>query len=218
MSLKLYANIRSPPCRSVIYVLRKLSIEHEYIQTDIPKDTRNEEWKKENNPRGLIPVLEVDGVKICESNAIVRYLLDTYDTEEVLFPRTDRVARAKVDEIMDFSGSAIRPALVPPIVKLFVGPVLFGMDKPTEEEAKASLEEVHKTVQSLDDLLAGKQFFAGDHMTIGDIVLETQLATLVGFINYDFTKYENLKPWRKAIHEDQTFAEIDQEFLDSLKQ
>ena len=166
MSLKLHADVLSQPCRSVLYVLKKLSIEHEYIHVEIPTGTRSEEFKKNVNPKGQVPVLEVGDVKITESGPIIRYLLDTYDKEEVLLPRTDKLARAKVEEVQDVCSTSIRPSFAKAFIAIVMKPKHFGGESPSEEETKELMGEVHGTLKKLDHLLEGKQFFTGENLTI----------------------------------------------------
>ena len=67
MSVKLWSDAASQPCRTIYYILKKCNIDHEYIHTELFKTTRSEEYKKNVNPKGTVPVIEHEGQKIFES-------------------------------------------------------------------------------------------------------------------------------------------------------
>ena len=134
MSLKFWTDPISEPCRTVKYALLRLGVEHEEKFTAVFKDTRTDDFKKNVNPRGLVPTVHHDDVQLCESATAVRYLLDYYEGDEELLPRSCPKMRAKVDYWLDWNDTTARPALIPAVFKIKFGPAVMGAPEPSDEE------------------------------------------------------------------------------------
>ena len=214
MTVKLWAIIGSQPSRSVLYVLKKFKVEFEYIHTRIPTDTRSEEFKKNVNSRGQVPVLEHDGFKIIESATILRYLIDTFGDDGALLPKTDRLARAKVDEILDRHGNFYRPGIVPTQFKLVLVPILLGLPAPGEEETKQIMDAFHSVMTELNTSLEGKTYLTGDNFTIGDLQIYNEVLNVRILMKLSLDEYPNIQRWNSKIEEDPIVAEINKELYE----
>ncbi|MBL8905318.1 MAG: glutathione S-transferase family protein [Rhizobiales bacterium] len=116
------------------------------------------------NPNGLIPVLRDGDIIMFESNAIVRYLAARYGAGSLL--PTEPHALAAAEQWMEWS----QTTLAPPASALFMNQVRIPADR-ADRKAMADAEARLQTVLPIaDKALAGKAFFAGDDLTIGDIV------------------------------------------------
>ncbi|MFO0990796.1 MAG: glutathione S-transferase family protein [Hyphomicrobiales bacterium] len=116
------------------------------------------------NPNGLIPVLRDGEVTMFESNAIVRYLAVRYGRGSLLPDEPKALAAA--EQWMEWS----QTTLAPPASVLFMNQVRAPADK-ADRKAMADAEARLQTVLAIaDKALAGRAFFAGDALTIGDIV------------------------------------------------
>jgi len=72
--IKLYGLGMSFNVSKVRYCLNYLGLEHEWIQTNPMQGENQTEEYLQISPTGKIPAIDVDGVKIFESNAINKYL------------------------------------------------------------------------------------------------------------------------------------------------
>ncbi len=117
------------------------------------------------NPNGLIPVLQDGDVVMFESNAIVRYLAIRYGTGRLL--PTEPRALAAAEQWMEWSQTTVAP----PASVLFANQVRTPADK-ADRKAMADAEARLQVVLPIADrALAKGPYFAGDTLTIGDIVL-----------------------------------------------
>jgi len=117
------------------------------------------------NPNGLIPVLRDGDVVMFESNAIVRYLAVRYGAGSLLPGEPKALAAA--EQWMEWS----QTTLAPPASVLFMNQVRTPAEK-ADRKAMADAEARLQTVWTLaDKALAGKAFFAGKRLSIGDIVI-----------------------------------------------
>eukprot|EP00834_Sanchytrium_tribonematis_P000939 NODE_19_length_47148_cov_1.447810.p30 type:complete len:209 gc:universal NODE_19_length_47148_cov_1.447810:41839-42465(+) len=92
--IKLYSYWRSSCSYRVRIVLGLKGIDYDYIPINLIKAEQNSEENLNRNPMGLVPTLEVDGVHISQSMAIMEYLEENYKSV-MLFPQ-DSIGRAIV--------------------------------------------------------------------------------------------------------------------------
>ena len=82
--IKLYGVPRSRALRS-LWMLEELGLPYENVKITPAADTRTPEFLR-INPNGHVPVLQEDGLTLCESMAINLYLARKYD--KGLWPKT----------------------------------------------------------------------------------------------------------------------------------
>jgi glutathione S-transferase len=105
MGLKLYYLSVSPPCRAVLLTIRYLKLDVEVITVDLFKGEHlNPEFVK-LNPAHQVPVLVDGDFVLCESRAIMAYLVSKYQPGSSLYP-TDIYKRAIVDQRLYFDMQA----------------------------------------------------------------------------------------------------------------
>lgn len=115
------------------------------------------------NPNRVVPIIEDDGFRLWESNAIVRYLAAKYG-EGSLWPK-DPATRASADRWMDWQQNVLYGAL---------GPVFMAICRvPKAEQDHAAIvhhaESSAKAFTLLEPFLAGNDYVADNAFTMGDI-------------------------------------------------
>ena len=162
--LRIWGRLSSVNVQKVVWCADELRLDYERIDAG-GKFGRNDTAEYlAMNPNGLIPVLEVDGFALYESNAIVRYLCAREASE--LFPAELR-RRADVDRWMEWQSTNFTPAMGPAFWQLVRTPA-------AERDAaatKASVEKSAKLAAVLDRHLAGQEWLAGDAFSAADIVV-----------------------------------------------
>jgi glutathione S-transferase len=135
------------------------------------------------NPKGQVPVLEVDGGdKLTEGPVIVQYIADK-NPGSGLAPAPGTMDRYRVQEWLNFTTSELHKSF---------GPIF----RPTtpDEFKKISKENLGKRFDWLNQQLAGKQYLMGDKFTIADAYLFTVLRWMAR-IEMDISKWPNLKAY-----------------------
>jgi glutathione S-transferase len=125
------------------------------------------------HPFGRIPVLEHDGFRLYETQAILRYL-DRVVPEPSLTPADPRRA-ARMDQVLNVCdwylfqgcGSVIGFQRV-------VGPKLMGL-KPDEAAIEAAMPRARAVFAELARLLDAQPFFAGDALSLADLHIMPQM-------------------------------------------
>jgi len=146
-------------------VSREAGIDLEFERVDIAQK-RTESGKDfwGINPKGQVPVLEIDnGQKLTEGPVIVQYLADQKPGSG-LVPAPGTIDRYRVQEWLNFVASEMHKTYGP----------LFRPTTP-EEFKVLSREVIGRRIAWLDKELAGKQYLMGDKFTVADAYLFTVL-------------------------------------------
>jgi glutathione S-transferase len=142
-------------------------------------------WKV--NPRGYVPVLELDnGERLTEGPAIVQYLADQ-KPESGLAPKNGTLERYRLQEWLNFLTSEVHKQFSP----------LFRPNTP-EEYKKIAKENLANRFKWLDEQLAGKDYLSGKQFTVAD----AYAFVLLGWTKptqIDLSQWPNLQAFHKRV-------------------
>ena len=142
-------------------------------------------WKV--NPRGYVPVLELDnGERLTEGPAIVQYLADQ-KPEAGLAPKNGTMERYHLQEWLNFLTSEVHKQFTP----------LFKPNTP-EEYKKIAKENLANRFGWLDQQLAGKDYLTGKQFTVAD----AYAFVLLGWTKptqIDLSQWPNLQAFHKRV-------------------
>jgi glutathione S-transferase len=114
------------------------------------------------NPKGLVPVLELDnGERLTEGPAIVQYIADQ-KPESGLAPASGTMARARLQEWLNYITSEIHKGFTP----------LFKPDTPDDYKTIAH-GNLERQFAYIDTQLAGRQHLVGGGFTVADAYMFT---------------------------------------------
>ena len=149
-------------------------------------------------PLGQIPVLEVDGVKIPQSNTIGRFLAKQFQ-----LAGKDDLEQAKVDAVVD---------TINDIVAILI-PIHREQDPVKKQEATKKVidEQLPKHLENLEVLakLYGNSgpYFVGNHLSWADLRFHNFADTLLGVDANALDKYPFLKQNRTEVEKQPGIAE-----------
>lgn len=110
--LRLYIDLMSQPCRSVVVLCRLNKLPVEEVAAPIGKGVpRSREFKEQVNPLGKVPALvegSSGGLRLGESASIMRYLCETQAIAGASWYPSCPKARARVNSICDWHLSNLR--------------------------------------------------------------------------------------------------------------
>lgn len=157
------------------------------------------------SPMGKVPYAEIDGVRLCESSAILEYLEDAYPAKPLL-PKAP-IARAKVREL-----TTIIELHMELVARRLYGGVFFGGT--LSDSLKAGVEkDLAKGVRAFKALAKFEPFAAGAELSIADcaaachlplVSLSTKLAYGRDFLE----DVPQVKPYLKMLNERPAFAQV----------
>ena len=184
----------SPFLRSVEIGLREKGVDYQFVPVN-PGELKTPDYIEQRHPFGRIPAFEHEGFRIYETQAILRYI-DQVFPDPALTP-ADPKERARMNQVIGIIEWYLFPKAAAPIAfNRIIGPRLLGI--PGNEEAIAEAMPMGRTCfAELDRLLGAKPYFAGNQVSLADIMLAAQLdlfnecaegRELIGGT-------ANLKPW-----------------------
>jgi glutathione S-transferase len=161
----------SPYGRAVLATLVEKGASHRLIP--VAPGTLKVEPHTLRHPFGRIPVLEHEGFVLYETQAIVRYL-DRVAAGPALTP-TDPMSAARMDQVMNVCDWYLFQGVGSVIAfQRIVGPRLLGLQ--TDEAVVAeAMPKAHAVFRELSRLLGQNSYFAGNRLTLADLMIAPQL-------------------------------------------
>lgn len=182
--MKIFGDLNSGNCLKVKYTADYLGLSYTWVPVDTMKgETKTPEFLAAF-PMGRIPAVGFpDGSRLAESNAIIRYVA----RDSSLLP-SDPFAQAKVDEWLFWEQYSHEPYVA--VCRFHM--VYLGRAKDAREPWR--VERGEAALDLMDRALSGRDWLAGETMTIADICLlpYTRLAPEGGF---DLAARVSLRNW-----------------------
>ncbi|KUF84000.1 pectate lyase G [Phytophthora nicotianae] len=179
MTLKLYANLISQPSRSVAWVLKVKSVDHELVPVLPGSDFFKSDEFKAINPNRLVPAIKDDD--------FVRL-----DRPEGSVPK-DLKTRAKINEFLHwhhtntrlFTLNIVRPEIAKKL----------NADTPKDQAALEGKDAlIEKECTLLETFLVNDFIAHTDFPTIADYTAYCEIDQLE-LMGYDFSKYPKVSAW-----------------------
>lgn len=166
--MKLYDAATAPNPRRVRVFIAEKGLDVPCEQVDIMKAVnRGEEFRRNVNPMGTLPVLELDdGTCIAETGAICRYFEEVQPDPPLLG------VDAKDKAVVEMWNRRMELELFQPATLAFQQQHEFfkGRVPQVPEYAAVSKAKAEKTLAWLDGVLADREYIAGTRFTVADIV------------------------------------------------
>ncbi len=167
----IYAFLGSPFVRSVEMALIEKGVAYR-VEPLAPGSQRSDEHLQ-RHPFARVPVIDHDGYRLYETQAILRYL-DAAFPEPRLQPREPR-AIGRMNQIIGINDWYFFPKVAAVVVfNRIVGPILLG-SAPDEAAIAAAMPMARICVAELDRLLGDQAFLVGDRLSLADLMLAPQL-------------------------------------------
>lgn len=230
MSLTLYANRLSQPCRAVEILLRELGIDFDWHEVDFANGQTHESWYVEGvHPFATIPVLDcgpvADHRMLAESHAIMRYLCRiAADSQAVAdwYPGDqDPTRSARIDQWLDWHHGNIRRYdmfhhimnlhLTLPMLKREIQATLL---RPLQDQLRVGLATLedhlwqHNSAATVAPLLDG-----GATPSIADLAIICELYQLSA-VGYRFDHYPLVGRWMAGIARRPAFQQVSQALVE----
>jgi glutathione S-transferase len=161
----------SPYGRAVLATLEEKNADYRLVP--LAPGAHKAEPHISRHPFGKVPVLEHDGFVLYETQAILRYL-DRALPEPALTPAGADSA-ARMDQAMNVNDWYLYQGVANVIVfHRVVAPRLLG-STPDEAAIAAAMPKARVTFRELSRLLGRQSYFAGDAMSLADLMIAPQL-------------------------------------------
>ena len=190
----------------VLWLLEELSAPYDIKRYDrVPDTGMGPPDLYALHPLGKSPIIEIDGVMIAETGAIFEYLLELFDGDNVLHPRSGSdLHRNHIYWLHYAEGSAMMPLLMklvfsaipdraPSVFKSVFGHLLRPVHK------KFIDPRIAEHVAYWDQHLAATGWFGGEEMSAIDIMMSFPLEAASQRI--DLSDYSNVRSFLTRIHQ-----------------
>lgn len=179
------------------WCLEEIGAKYEAKSVNFKEKEHKSEAYLKINPNGKVPALVDDGFVMSESMAINLYLAEKYKPELLGKSINDK---AKVSQ---WSIWAIAD-LQPPLIDIFIQLVFV----PEERRDTAVIEKAQKKLpdllEILDTQLENNDYLIGNEFSLADLNVNS-VVSICFHVNYDLSKYENIKRWLSKIGERPAF-------------
>ena len=163
--LRLWGRMSSINVRKVAWTLRELDLEHERFEAGGAFGVVDTPQYRQQNPNGLVPLLEDGEFTLWESNVIVRYLCAKH-ARGTLCPESLQ-ARADAERWMDWQQTTFNPAGREGFIQLIRTPA----EKRDAQLLERSIAATERLLAMLDRHLEGHAYLCGERFTMADIPL-----------------------------------------------
>lgn len=151
------------------------------IVTITEKELKSDPWLVENNPQKRLPFFydPATDLKLNESGGMVQYLLETYDTQNKLWPTIDDPTRAEFLKLLHFGPATAYHVAVPTLFRFMCkeGDPLRTSEKDFESKKKDWHNFVAPTYEQAL-VKYGGPYLLGENFSAADAVCGYDLMTL----------------------------------------
>lgn len=170
--INLHGFYRSSASFRVRIALNLKGVAYEHVARDLDRGEHREPAYLARNPQGLVPALEVDGVMLTQSLAIIEYLEERYPQPPLL--PTPAMARARVRALFQMVAADTHP-----VTSMRVGAYLKEQGFQDAELRAWQHHWLSSSFDALEALLSTDpgtgRFSHGDQPTLADLALVPQV-------------------------------------------
>ncbi len=201
--MKLYSSKFAPnPRKVLIYIAEKNIQDIKVINLDLGKLEHKTPEYKAIAPNAKVPALELDdGTIILETTAICRYL-------ECLYPEPNMFGESPMEiASIEMWYSRVSFELMIPLMHGFrhTHPNMSEMENQNKEYGLAQRDIGVKALKDYDQILASREFIAGDRLTYADLQMVTSLQFLVKLNRLNIVDYKNLNEYINEVSDRPSF-------------
>lgn len=171
----------SPFGRAVLATLIEKGADFDFVA--LPPGGSKTEPHISRHPFGRVPVLEHGDFTLYETQAILRYI-DRILPQPPLTPADPRAA-ARMDQAMNINDWYLFQGVGAVIgFQRVIAPKFFGLE-PDEAVIAAAMPKAHVAFAVLDRLVADSPWFAGEAVSLADLLVAPQVDFLVGLPEWE---------------------------------
>ncbi len=195
--LKFYYNPLSVNALRVWVALLEKQIPFEPILVNLDGDQIGADFTAVN-PLQRIPVIVDNGFRIIESLAILDYLETKYLTRSLMPSKPEDLAKVRMVEMLVVF--ELQPATIP------LTRQLVGLDV-DDQKLNAAKGRIIAVMLFFENLLGEHSYFAGEEITLADIVAGTLVPSLPMF-GFSLDPYPHLKAWSERLSMRESWQQI----------
>jgi glutathione S-transferase len=197
---RLYSMQRSGNSYKVRLALALLNLPYEAVEIDILRGESRTPDFLAKNPSGQVPLLEIDGRYLAESNAILWFVANGTS----LSPES-RIERAEALQWMFFEQHALEPNIG--AAYFWLSLVRGGRELQTHA-LEDWMERGYAALQVMENHLKTHQYFAAGQLTVADIALYGY-THVADHCDYDLSTFPAIRAWLRRVEATPAFVAMD---------
>jgi len=203
--VKIYSSKLAPSPLKVLIFLKEKAIfdQVEIIDLDLGKLEHKTPEYKAIAPNSKVPALVLDdNTIILETTAICRYLESLYPEPNLFGENPMEIAS------IEMWYSRVTYELMVPLMHGFrhTHPHMSQMEDQNQEYGLAQRKLAIKALDAYDEIMAAREYIAGERFTYADIQMVTSLQFLVRLNRLDIADYENLNDYTNQVSNRPSFS------------
>ena len=203
--MKLYSSKLAPSPLKVLIFLKEKAIfdQVEIIDLDLGKLEHKTPEYKAIAPNSKVPALVLDdNTIILETTAICRYLESLYPEPNLFGENPMEIAS------IEMWYSRVTYELMVPLMHGFrhTHPHMSQMEDQNQEYGLAQRKLAIKALDAYDEIMAAREYIAGERFSYADIQMVTSLQFLVRLNRLDIADYENLNDYTNQVSNRPSFS------------
>lgn len=191
--IRLYEHPESGNSHKVRLLLSFLGLRYESVGVDLLGGEQLGEDFRSLNPRGEVPVLEEDGVVLCDSMAILVYLARRHDAAQYWLP-ADPAAEAAVMEWLAFAAGWIQYGVFTARAIVAFGIGGNGLPPETPVDPREGQLRGERSLEILEAQLDRRDWLASEHETLADVACFPYIA-LAPMGNVSLEPFAAVRRW-----------------------
>ena len=201
--LRLYHLPLSPFCRKVRLVLAEKKVEVELIEERY--------WEKspeflKKSPSGKIPILQLDGMHLTESNPICEFLEDLYPQPKLMPDRAED--RYEVRRLVNWFDDKFHYEVTSKLLYERINKKIMKQGAPDSKNVMNGKRKIKYHLDYMTYLLERRRWLAGNSMTLADFTAAAHFSTLDYTKDVDWVESNTVKDWYAKIKSRPAFRGI----------
>jgi glutathione S-transferase len=163
-----YGPAYSTYARTVRLALEEKGVDYDLVEVDLLAGAHRTPEHLARHPFGKIPAFEHDGFALYETDAITRYVNETFPGADLV--PADPKSRARMAQAINVIGSYGYPCL---ITGIFIPRAVMPMlgNATDESVIAAAMPKAETALNALEQLIDGNPYLAGDRLSLADLLL-----------------------------------------------
>lgn len=164
----IYGPAYSTYARTCRLALEEKGADYDLVEVDILSGASQTPEHLARHPFGKVPAFEHDGLELYETDAIIRYIDEAFPGTSL--QPADAAGRARMAQAINIIGGYAYPAM---IGQIFIQRAVMPMLGNTADEnaIATAIPQAEKAVAALEKLIDGKDYLAGDRLSLADLLL-----------------------------------------------
>ena len=183
-TIHLWGRISSLNVRKTVWAAQELGLDFQRTDAGAGYGVTTTAEYQLKNPNALVPLLEIGGFVLWESNAIVRYLCARYGGELKFYP-LELEARFDAERWMDWQQTTFNRAGGPAFIQLVRTPA----EARNAEAMQQSVAATEPLLALMDTHLQNHAYLGGDSFGMADIPLGCEMHRWWGMRTAQFDAY-----------------------------